>query len=866
MPNIDELLNAVNYENDYGYVPSDFALEFINFIKLVNDGKGEENKSPVLHFKILDLIYGKRKNIANMLFRGAAKTSLVEYLFLYLGVYGSIPGFGKVPLALYVSDSIENGVKNMRKNLEYRWENSDFLKKYIPQTRFTDIRWEFKNLEGNVVIIKGYGAQALSLDTEVIMVDGSRKPIEDVNINDYIMTPSGVQTRVVDKSEVFHRPMYKIKLEDGRELKVCEEHLNSVVIKQNFNNKADYCKKVMPTKELVKLPLQHIRCRKRKHKPDYISKENLLFIENNKPIQFFNKHYQIDPYVLGLLLGDGSIKKDGSNILHCYKDDFNEYVLSLPDTLGKPYIDKRNSNVISISIKGISQQMRNLSIVGHGNYKFIPEVYQRGSVDQRIALLQGLMDTDGSIQKNGRMDFSSNSERLVDGVATLVRSLGGTAKKRRIKNRVIYRVEIWIDICPFRLSRKVSRFTGTRLKNLVAIKSITPIEDEPSQCIAVADESHEFLVEDFIRTHNTGVRGSKEMGVRPVLAVLDDLISDEDARSKTVISSIEDTVYKAINYALHPTRNKIIWNGTPFNSNDPLYKAVESGAWYSNVFPVCDKFPCSEEEFNGAWADRFNYEYVKREYDKATATGQINSFNQELMLRIMSDEDRVILDSDVIWYKRSTVLANKQNYNFYITTDFATSASSSADYSAISVWAYSNEGNWLWVDGVCRRQLMDRNINDLFRLVQIYKPQLVGIEVTGQQGGFIQWIQDQMIARNVFFTLASDSNNGKPGIRPNTNKYQRFSTMVPMFKASKIWLPEEKKADPALAELWEELRLVTVGQFKSKHDDMIDTVSMLSSLQAWKPSVETNFVYNKANELWEDEVEEEDISYNSYLV
>ena len=98
--------------------------------------------------------------------------------------------------------------------------------------------------------------------------------------------------------------------------------------------------------------------------------------------------------------------------------------------------------------------------------------------------------------------------------------------------------------------------------------------------------------------------------------------------------------------SLHPKRRKIIWCGTPFNKKDPLYKAVESGAWNVNVFPVCEKFPCTKEEFRGSWEDRFSYEYVKEQYEIAKATGTVNAFNQELMLRIMSDEDRLLTKSD----------------------------------------------------------------------------------------------------------------------------------------------------------------------------------------------------------------------------
>jgi predicted phage terminase large subunit-like protein len=287
-----------------------------------------------------------------------------------------------------------------------------------------------------------------------------------------------------------------------------------------------------------------------------------------------------------------------------------------------------------------------------------------------------------------------------------------------------------------------------------------------------------------------------------------------------------------------------------------------------NVFPVCEQFPCEPEEFKGAWEDRFTYEYVKDEYEKAIKNGKIAAFNQELMLRIMSDEDRLILDEDITWYKRDTVISNKNLFNFYITTDFATSESNASDYSVISVWAYNSNGDWLWVDGVCKRQLMDKNVDDLFRLAQKYKPQLVGIEVTGQQGGFISWIQNEMITRNIYFTLASEGNNSKPGIRPNTNKMQRFNVVVPWFKLGKIWFPEEMKSHPAVAEAIEELSLASPDGFKRRHDDWIDTCSMLGSLKAWKPSEEAVFKAPDGKaDVWELDTEQDTSSnLHSYIV
>ncbi len=94
--------------------------------------------------------------------------------------------------------------------------------------------------------------------------------------------------------------------------------------------------------------------------------------------------------------------------------------------------------------------------------------------------------------------------------------------------------------------------------------------------------------------------------------------------------------------------------------------------------------------------DRFPYEFVKHEYETLEEAGQISAFNQELMLSIISDKDRLILDQDIKWYNYDVLLQNKFNYNYYITTDFATSEKQSADYSVISVWGVNAQGHWFW--------------------------------------------------------------------------------------------------------------------------------------------------------------------------
>jgi predicted phage terminase large subunit-like protein len=226
----------------------------------------------------------------------------------------------------------------------------------------------------------------------------------------------------------------------------------------------------------------------------------------------------------------------------------------------------------------------------------------------------------------------------------------------------------------------------------------------------------------------------------------------------------------------------------------------------------------------------------------------------------------MVRDQEIIWYDRKLVLQNKHRFNFYITTDFATKDKQANDYNVISVWAYNANGDWLYVDGICKKQLMDKTVNDLFRLVQIYKPQQVGIEVSGQQQGFVSWLQNEMLHRNTYFNFATDKNDGAPGIRPNTDKMVRFNIVVPWFKTHKIWFPEQLKETPELMEAMGEIRLITQKGMKSKHDDFVDTISMLGNLTPWKPSEDVPPPGKE--DMWDDEedMDPDASDYDSYIV
>jgi len=340
----------------------------------------------------------------------------------------------------------------------------------------------------------------------------------------------------------------------------------------------------------------------------------------------------------------------------------------------------------------------------------------------------------------------------------------------------------------------------------------------------------------------TGIRGVRELNKRPVDAVFDDIIKgDDEARSPTILQSIKNTIYKDVAYALHPKNYKMIYLGTPYNQNDPLYKAIESGSWTRAVFPVCEKFPCRREDFNGAWEDRFDYDYVNDMYKTAISNKEPQSFFQELMLRVTSEEDRLIKDDDIVWYdNRNRLFENQDRYNCYITTDLATSSKQGSDYTVISVWFYSNDKKWYWVDGTVEQQTVDKTFDDIFRFVEMYDPHFVSLERQGSQKGFISLIKREMNNRNIYFAIASDKRSGEEGFSANRDKIQRFQLVVPYFKRKQILFPKELENDLRIIEAINELKNITSNGISSIHDDFIDTISHIPLLTVFEPQVEEN--------------------------
>ena len=143
---------------------------------------------------------------------------------------------------------------------------------------------------------------------------------------------------------------------------------------------------------------------------------------------------------------------------------------------------------------------------------------------------------------------------------------------------------------------------------------------------------------------------------------------------------------------------------------------------------------------------------------------------------------------------------------------------------------------------------MQENLDDLFRYVQRWKPLSVGIESSGQQGGFLSIIQEMMIQRNIWFSLAKKPGSKDFGIRPIKDKVHRFVTGVqPKFKQGKVWLPKAELTKHTMPNVWELVNELTneLGRFTLAggvnalaHDDCIDLLNQLSEMEVYMPSAD----------------------------
>ncbi len=340
-------------------------------------------------------------------------------------------------------------------------------------------------------------AKALALDTP-IPTPGGWATVGDINLGDTVFDESGRPTIVLGVSEVFRdHECFEVVFSDGERIVADVGHRWTV---QELRK--EYREVTVDTGYLAE------------HQSTRADGACNFRLRMPQPLSLPPAPLPVDPYVLGVWLGDGNTR--GASVT--LADD------EIVDQLrGAGYrVEHRPSyGPFGHWVFGLRPQLRDLGVLGH---KHVPEAYLRASADQRLALLQGLMDTDGTIGTDGRAGFTSTLERLADAVVELLATLGIKCAKREFRTKMNGRdcgpgwmVDFWptADVPAFRLSRKLARQRSrnaaarSRLADTRRIVAVRSVESVPTRCIAVASPSKLFLAgRRMVQTHNSELAGA----------------------------------------------------------------------------------------------------------------------------------------------------------------------------------------------------------------------------------------------------------------------------------------------------------------------------------------------------------------------
>lgn len=389
-----------------------------------------------------------------------------------------------------------------------------------------------------------YDWKALSLDSPILSPDGWVK-MGDLKSGDFIIGSNGKPTQVIGVFPQGEKEVFDVVTTDGASVEATADHLWTV-------ERLDTGKqKVMTTAQLI--------VELAKNQPKFTALPELA------PIQFSTKDLPLDPYALGLLLGDGGLTQ--KSVRFSNSDGLEQYLpfdcTVLPD---KQFI-----------VKGAVGIIKELGLFGHLSIdKFIPEQYRFGDTQQRLAILQGLLDTDGYVCK-GNAIFCTSSTRLRDDVVEIVQSLGGKALTfndglRHNATTESFQISIKLPdgLSPFRanIAHKLGRWRKGGQTHRRILKSITPKRVTETQCIKVDASDELFVTKDYLLTHNTTSRILDEDAESSFL-LLDDQISSYVWALRSLGLDVSGFVYVEIKkaYPQVPKELSRLYKGRRFSTD-----------------------------------------------------------------------------------------------------------------------------------------------------------------------------------------------------------------------------------------------------------------------------------------------------------
>ena len=366
------------------------------------------------------------------------------------------------------------------------------------------------NFVGEFAVCKN--PQALRNGTGVLSPTGY-VPIETLSVGDKVIGSDGKPTEVTGVFPQGARQLYRVRFSDGASIDCDGEHLWAV----ETAGKGDTGKlSVRRTEDL---------CRNGLYTPKGFPRYYVPIMSG--PAQTTSEELPIHPYALGTLLGDGSIAARSRACLTCEREIVTSSALPPGPRWKEIPGTERGGGVATYAALGprrkkneLLESLRALNLHGLRSWeKYVPAEYLLAKPADRLEVVRGLMDTDGTVRRvSGTVArFVSTSKRLAEDLIYLVESLGGVARlwsevggtyvyrgERRTGRRK-WRVSVRMPhgVNPFRYSRKAGKWLPTRKKPRRAVTSIEPVDTALCTCISVEAPDNLYVTERFVVTHNS---------------------------------------------------------------------------------------------------------------------------------------------------------------------------------------------------------------------------------------------------------------------------------------------------------------------------------------------------------------------------
>jgi hypothetical protein len=510
------------------------------------------------------------------------------------------------------------------------------------------------------ILADGMGLGKMEPVSSILPTEYGFKKFGELQIGDNVFGEDGKLYPIVKIFEHKNKEIYKVTFSDGSFSYCGLDHLWKVRTENMKRRNQGWAVKSL--KELIDSGFQYnSKNRLKRNQQPYVNKYQIPVCN---AVEYGEKEYIIHPYILGMCIGDGNMCNGSINISIPDNEKENAERISnlLPDNM--ILREDRSSNCPRYRIINKTRQFRNkyiseikrLGLNIKGIYKFIPDEYKIGSISQRFDLLRGLMDSDGTIGKNNRITFSTNSALLANDVAELVFSLGGIARigKYTHKNRknAEYQVRIQIKENPFYLTRKKEKYNPT-FKKYCSKYMVSAEFDrfEDARCIMIDYNEHTYLTgRNYIVTHNTtslsvsAIEGNFDsiLIICPASIKTNwkkELLWYVDERDITIIESINDKTKSELEEFLGYAKGK-----SNMTVAELKKEAEEKGKWKNNRFVI------------------INYDILDRFYQIPKTRSKANieeAFKNSPMLQYITDRKSLIIIDEAHLLSNNTSIRYK---------------------------------------------------------------------------------------------------------------------------------------------------------------------------------------------------------------